>query len=805
MKNRNHHSCRAVLGVLLITAACLCRSQATTLLVYNTNNSGAGSLRQAITDNNAGSGGNTIIFSNVVAGTITLITGELLITKPVTILGPGANVLAVNGNFPTTPNRVFHIAPSNTVAISGLTITNGNAVIGGGIYNDHGTLTVSACVLTGNSATSYSGGGIANDGSGGSAALTVSACVLRGNSAGLFGGGIYNGGGSGSATLTVSSCTLSGNSAGFNGGGIDNDGDSGSAALTVIASTLSGNSAFNGGGILNNGNNGGSATLEIGNTVLKAGASGPNIYNSLGTVTSLGYNLSSDNGVVNANGGTGSLTALGDRTVTEPMLGPLQDNGGPTPTMMPLPGSPAIDQGKNLSGLATDQRGRCRTYDDPGILNAIGGDGSDIGAVEINPAHGAPLVTTNADGSVPGTLRYCICDALPTETVTFASAVTGTVTLTRGELPIRQSATIVGPGAKVLSVNGNHASRVFHIYPGATIAISGLTITNGFATGTFPASYGGGIFNDHSTLTLTACTLSGNSASDVGGGISSYGETSGSATLTLNACTLSGNSARVAGGIYNAGFGPGSATLTVSNCTLSGNSSSTSGGGIINDGSGDSATLTVIACTLSGNSAGTSDGGGIYNYFGRLSIGDTILKAGASGGNISNYNPSGTIISSGYNLSSDNGGGVLTNTTDQINTDPLLGPLADNGGPTFTHALLVGSPAIDKGKSFGLTTDQRGAPRPFDFSAISNASGGDGSDIGAFELGRPNLNITRAPPNVVVSWPGYYGDFMLQQNSNGIASVNWSNAPGTIQDDGTIKYLLVNPPAGNSFYRLFKP
>ena len=116
MKNPTHNSRRALLGALLITTACLCRSQAANLLVYNTNNSGAGSLRQAIADNTALGGGNTIIFSNVVAGTITLTSGELLITKNVTILGPGANVLAVNGNFPNTTNRVFHINNVTNVA-----------------------------------------------------------------------------------------------------------------------------------------------------------------------------------------------------------------------------------------------------------------------------------------------------------------------------------------------------------------------------------------------------------------------------------------------------------------------------------------------------------------------------------------------------------------------------------------------------------------------------------------------------------------------------------------------------------------
>ena len=145
---------------------------------------------------------------------------------------------------------------------------------------------------------------------------------------------------------------------------------------------------------------------------------------------------------------------------------------------------------------------------------------------------------------------------------------------------------------------------------------------------------------------------------------------------------------------------------------------------------------------MGGNSA--SGGGGIYNAFSgpfgsaTVTIGDTVLNAGATGANIDNNG--GTITSHGYNLSSDDGGGFLTGPGDQINTAPMLGPLQDNGGPTFTHALLTGSPAIDKGKNMdGLTTDQRGPGfvRTFDNPSIPNAIGGDGTDIGAFEVQAP--------------------------------------------------------------------
>jgi hypothetical protein len=100
----------------------------------------------------------------------------------------------------------------------------------------------------------------------------------------------------------------------------------------------------------------------------------------------------------------------------------------------------------------------------------------------------------------------------------------------------------------------------------------------------------------------------------------------------------------------------------------------------------------VTLSTITGNSA--PSGGGIYNV-GSVEVSNTILNAGALGENI--FNSGGTVTSDGYNLSSDDGGGYLNGPGDQINTDPLLGPLQNNGGPTFTHALLPGSPAINAG------------------------------------------------------------------------------------------------------------
>jgi hypothetical protein len=403
----------------------------------------------------------------------------------------------------------------------------------------------------------------------------------------------------------------------------------------------------------------------------------------------------------------------------------------------------------------------------------------------------APITVTSTADSGAGSLRQALADANDGDTIGFS--VTGTIALSSDQLVVNKSVTISGPGANVLTVqrvagtcsdsgspctppdtspcgspgtaicNPTPNFRIFTINSGKTVTISGLTITNGSATGNgFPNNVGGGIYNDHSTLTVSNCTVTGNVADGRGGGIYNDGG-SGSATLTVLSSTLDGNTTNgYGGGIYNDGL-IGSATLTVLNSTLSGNSALV-GGGIYNDGGEGSATLTINNSTLSGNSASSGVGGAIFNLGlhgsgAVLNIGSTILKAGGSGGTISNSD--GTVNSQGYNLSSDAAGGdgttgpggLLNATGDIRNTDPKLAPLGDNGGLTFTHALCTASgvpdasctgasPAIDQGKNFsGSTTDQRGTgfARTVDFASIPNATGGDGTDIGAFEVQAPTV------------------------------------------------------------------
>jgi len=369
-----------------------------------------------------------------------------------------------------------------------------------------------------------------------------------------------------------------------------------------------------------------------------------------------------------------------------------------------------------------------------------------VGAVGLPSLRGATFTVINTNDNGPGSLRQALADAVDGDTINFNSSLNGqTITLTSGQLLVGKSITISGPGANQLAVDANHVSRVFYIGSGKDVTISGLTITNGSP----PDYYGGGIYNDHAILTLSSCTIRGNSnGAGVGGGIYNNG-LAGTATLIVSNCTISGNSTvpglggpGTGGGIYNE-----SGTVTITNSSLSGNSAGNDGGGgIANYGtvtitnstlSGNScgslgvgggilnhvgATVTITNSTLSGNSAPPGGGGGIFNNA-ILKIGNTILNAGPSGENI--YNAYGTVISLGYNLSSDNGGGYLTATGDHINTDPRLGPLQDNGGPTFTHLPASNSPAIDAGDPT-LGMDQRGPG----FPRVRNGR----IDIGAVEV-----------------------------------------------------------------------
>jgi hypothetical protein len=335
------------------------------------------------------------------------------------------------------------------------------------------------------------------------------------------------------------------------------------------------------------------------------------------------------------------------------------------------------------------------------------------------------------------------------------------------------------------------------IYNGSgTVTINASTITGNRAWGghgvpfSIPPAGGGGIYNSNGgTVTIDASTISGNSALDsaypYGGGILNLG------TMAIDASNISGNSATYGAGIYSSGFvyydvdgqiiRIDYATMTISDSSISGNSGIgshyglvPSGSGIYNGGAGtmaidtstisgnlsarwgggiyNSGTVTIDASTISGNWA--VDGGGIYNAYGTT----TLLMSIVAGNSAPEQGPDvgGGLTSKGHNLiGNTDGSSGWDLKTDLLNADPKLGPLQDNGGPTWTMALLPGSPAIDAGSNdsvpAGVQYDQRGPG----FQRIVNGT----VDIGAFEW-QPYVS------SFVASWGNQAA--LLQLAANGL-------------------------------------
>jgi hypothetical protein len=271
---------------------------------------------------------------------------------------------------------------------------------------------------------------------------------------------------------------------------------------------------------------------------------------------------------------------------------------------------------------------------------------------------------------------------------------------------------------------------------------TGAITTSTFSDNGSVTGGGGAIFNDSVALDMVvdACTFADNNASSSPGGAAG-GAIHNEATMTLTNSLLTANSVRSESTDGKGGAISNNGTFTLKNCTLFNNSATGSNGGggaLYNFGNNTVASMTVTSCTMNGNKS--PNGSAIYvdslpGGNSLLQIRNTILAGGTGGASMSKVGAPTSISSQGYNLSDDAAGGFLTGTGDQINTSPNFDPagLQDNGGPTKTFALTSNSAAIDKGKSFGLTTDQRGHTRPVDLAAYPNAIGGDGSDIGAFE------------------------------------------------------------------------
>ena len=819
--------------------------------------------------------------ATLAGGTILLDNGlsELAVTASLTIDASSlASGLTIDASDPTPGNpngdgiRIFNISDGTSglidVEIVALTLTGGDSLYDGGAIRSTENLTISSSAITGNSTSGGfggRGGGIysrfgdlivtnssvsGNTGSGsgggidhGDGDLTITGSTISGNTASGPGGGImitfpppFD-----PQATTITNSTISGNTAGSGGGGIYNAGD----LLVLQHSTITDNTAPDGygSGVASQGD--ANTTTEVTHTII-AGNTNSDVdvvSGAINSFVSLGYNLigtsnSSPDALAN-------FTSTGDQTgVTNPLLGPLSNNGGPTETHALQPTSPAIDAGDLafdpnafVPPLDFDQRGASfmRVVDVTG-----GGPIIDIGAHELQSAPDTLVVDTildELDGDFgPGdlSLREAIVSSnffFGAQTITFNAALGGGTILldnSLGQQDITQALTIDASSlASGLTIDASDPTpgnpngdgiRIFNISDGTSglidVEIVALTLTGG------DSLYDGGAIRSTENLTISSSAITGNSTSGGfggrGGGIySRFGD------LIVTNSSVSGNTGSGSGG----GIDHGDGDLTITGSTISGNTASGPGGGIMITFPPpfDPQATTITNSTISGNTAG-SGGGGIYNAGDLLvlqhsTITDNTAPDGYGSGVASqgdantttevthtiiagNTNSdvdvvSGAInsfVSLGYNLigtsnSSPDALANFTSTGDQTGvTNPLLGPLSNNGGPTETHALQPTSPAIDAGDLAAVggingvpSLDQRGPP----FARVAQST----IDIGAYEL-----HVAPAALVVSTTVDELDGDFSAGDLSLREA-VGWSNifsGPDTITFDASLSGTTID-------------
>lgn len=357
-------------------------------------------------------------------------------------------------------------------------------------------------------------------------------------------------------------------------------------------------------------------------------------------------------------------------------------------------------------------------------LDVATGTGYNIGtpgnAVVIISPSGFVVFNTNDSGA--GSLRQAVLNANSlggNPAITFDPSVVGTIALTSGELSVTQGMTLLGPA----TVSGNAQSRIFNISTSGTVTMARLTLMNGSGTSS------GGAIHAQGNLTLTDCTISNNMTTGNGGGLAVS-----VSTLTMNRCTVSGNVCNNCSGLYlqdstafitNCTFSGNSGVTgdairlnaanrstftTLQNCTISGNSTSNSGdfGSALTleaPAAPSVASATLTNCTVSGNINSAASGKGAIHAAPGASQTILFLQSTIVSGNLAGGSPSDITGVVALGTSSANligvGGGLTNGTNGNIVgvNNPLLGPLANNGGPTLTMLPLAGSLAVDGGRA----------------------------------------------------------------------------------------------------------
>jgi CSLREA domain-containing protein len=331
-----------------------------------------------------------------------------------------------------------------------------------------------------------------------------------------------------------------------------------------------------------------------------------------------------------------------------------------------------------------------------------------------------------ATGSCAGScsLRDAVATANPGDTVQVPA---GHYVLTLGDIDVAVPLVIVGAGARSTVLDGNGTSRIFLIstVPAGPVEVDDVALVNGLADTPEPVfgSISGGAITGLGELTLRRCLVANSQAAASGGGIFWQG------TLTVDQCTIVGNLATLVGGApEGGGIFHRSGTVTITNSTLTGNTSPSGGGGAVLI----FAQVNLVNDTIAGN-----QGGGLV-LIASGTLANTIV-AGNPGGDCVFFSGS---LTTDHSLDGDNSCG-LTDAGSLPGVNPLLEPLANNGGPTDTRALPGISPAIDAGDNATCEpTDQRGVTRPQ----------GPACDIGAYErIPGPDCSQAAASPNLL--WP----------------------------------------------------
>ncbi|MGQ0777105.1 MAG: DNRLRE domain-containing protein [Pseudonocardiales bacterium] len=596
---------------------------------------------------------------------------------------------------------------NGTIAVSGSTFTANSSIEGGSALNNNraGTLTVTSSTLTNN----HGGSAILNNGEFDvHGTITVTDSTISDNDSGEFelsGGGINNAGG----TLTVERTTFSGNASNGYGGGLANNG----GAVLVTDSTFTANRGDAGGGF-GGGDLGGSA--EIRNS------------------TFTGNHAEADGGAL-ANDGPGTLIVTDGRfigNIAEGDGGAIVNNGFGAVTITGVTFSD--NTGANGGGLANNADALVDVATSTFIGNhalseGLGGAGGAIqndsdgqfslrdSTLRQNDGDSGGGFANHGDGAVEITNT--------TISANTASADGGGLAIDSGAVAMTNIDVLgntAGANGGGISFAGDKIAK-----EGETATITGSRINDNVANE--ESGSGGGIDSQgDGELGITDTTVRNNRAF-AGGAIHHVGD----APLTINRSTITGNHADSGGGL----FLEGDAGTTVTNSTVSANTATSFGGGML----ANSTRADLVHVTVTDNNAasggGISNGGADLTGDGFVLPRNTIIANNPTGGNCG-----GTLDSQGSNLENADTCGLRAE-GDQINVDPRLGPLADNGGPTLTHALQAGSPALNNANVAPFpATDQRGVTRPQGLTP----------DIGAFESETPGCTGTLETTADIDSW-----------------------------------------------------